>query len=87
MAVDQKAMEMRAVEEVKMVVEEMVVAQLVETVVAAVEAVHRAMTGLQTGSQHLAGMRQSRRLLQMSPQCTLCSTRRRTARRLWPGYR
>ena len=84
---DQKAMEMRAVEEVKMVVEEMVVAQLVETVVAAVEAVHRAMTGLQTGSQHLAGMRQSRRLLQMSPQCTLCSTRRRTARRLWPGYR
>ena len=56
MAVDQKAMEMRAVEEVKMVVEEMVVAQLVETVVAAVEAVHRAMTGLQTGSQHLAGI-------------------------------
>ena len=75
------AEEMMEMEEEKMVAEERVEAQPVETAVAAVEVEHTAMTGLQTGSQHPAGMLHYHTLLQMSPRCTHYSMRRRTAHR------
>ena len=68
-------------EEEKMVAEERVEAQPVETAVAAVEVERTAMSGLQTGSQHPAGMLHYHTLLQMSPRCTHYSMRRRTAHR------